>query len=241
MKKILFAICMLCTYTAISQNNQSVIDSSAINILDKMGSYIGTLDACTFTLERSLDHEGYYGLEKHFYTDEVTMVGPNKMVVKTRGTQYNKDFMYNGEKFVYYSVDENNYCVLDAPDNIIDMIDSFHKTFGIRFPAADVFYPSLTDDMIENFDNIIYMGNDYINGVLCFHILASNDDLNVQLWIENDEDPLPAKMVIIHKDGNHNQYEATFTAWDINPEIDAEVFDFYPPEDSKLINIMAQK
>ena len=240
MKKIVLALCFLCGISSFAQNNQSVIDSAAINIIDNMGAYIGSIDACTLTLERSTDYDGYYGLEKHFYTDNISMIGPNKMLVQTRGTQHNKDYYYNGTKFVYYSVDENNYSVLDAPDNIIKLIDGFHKKFDIRFPAADIFYPSLTDDMIENFSNIIYMGNDYIDNVLCYHVLASNNKLNVQLWIENDKDPLPKKMVIIHKDGNHNQYEVTFKDWVINPEIDDTIFNFYPPENSRNIDIMAK-
>ncbi|WP_417444398.1 DUF2092 domain-containing protein [Joostella sp.] len=240
MKKYLLALCTLCICIGYSQDKESVIDSVAINILDKMGAYIGTLDACSFTLERSLDHEGTYGLEKNFYTDDVTMVGPDKMLVQTRGTLHNKDFYYNGKKFVYYSLDENNYSVLDAPDNIIKVIDGFNKKFGIRFPAADLFYPSLTDDMIENFSDIVYLGNDIIDDKECYHIIASNDKMNVQLWIENDESTLPIRMVIIHKEKEHNQYQVTFKTWKINPEVDSAIFNFSPPEDSRNIDIMAQ-
>ncbi|MCM5663725.1 DUF2092 domain-containing protein [Galbibacter mesophilus] len=240
MKKCLLALFLPFLFLGYGQEI-SVVDSAAVKKLDEMGEYMGTLQSCKFTLERSIDEMDLYGLQKHFYTDEISMVGPDKMMVKSRGTHHDKDYYYNGSRFVYYSASENNFCVLPAPDNIIKMIDSLHENFGIRFPAADVFYPSVTDDLLAEFPVILYLGEDMIDGKECSQILASNNKMNVQLWIENKEEPLPIKLVIIHKDGNQDHYEATFTNWQVNTKIADSVFNFLPPEDARLINIMAKK
>ncbi|QLE00323.1 DUF2092 domain-containing protein [Galbibacter sp. BG1] len=239
MKKYLVVLSFLSFQLGFSQEI-AVVDSAAIDKLDKMGAYIGTLNSCKFFLERSVDENDLYGLQKHYYTDEIAMFGPDKMMVKSRGTLHNKDYYYNGKNFVYYSAGENNYVILPAPDNIISMIDSIHTHFGVRFPAADVFYPSLTDDLIADFPVILYLGEDKIAGKECSQILASNDKMNVQLWIENKEKPLPIKLVIIHKDKQQNQYEATFTKWEINPKVDNAMFDFVPPENARKISIMSK-
>ncbi|MDG3583921.1 DUF2092 domain-containing protein [Galbibacter pacificus] len=238
MKNYFLSLCCLSVFYMFGQNSK-VIDSAAIHILDKMGESIGKIHSCNFQISRALDNDGMFGMEKHFYFDDITMVGPDKMLVKTRSADRNRNYYYNGSKFIYYSLDENNYCVVDAPNTIIKMIDSLHKKFSIRFPAADVFYPSLTDDLLEEFPTIVYNGTETIDDVECQEILASNNKMNFQLWITNDEKALPKKIVIIHKDGDRQQYEATFKNWKINTDVEDTIFNFYPPEGSKNISIMA--
>ena len=224
-----------------SQDKNS-IDTTAVRILDRMTELIGGMESLSFTADISQDVEGNkLGLVKEFSKTEVYMVGPDKMHVQSNGTSGHRGYWYNGETLVYYSFNENNYSVVDAPSDIISMVDSIHQTFDIEFPAADIFYPGLVNTILENFENIDYLGEKMINGVNCFHILATSDTTNLQFWITNDAFFLPERFVITHLDDRHKQYEVNFTNWEINPILPEEMFSFEPPPKAKNIAIMATK
>ena len=118
------------------------------------------------------------------------------------------------------------------------MIDEMHQSYDFQFPAADFFYPSFTDDMIEAFDAINYLGTNTIEGEECYHIMATNNDLNVHFWVSNKTYLLPKKFVIIYKNKSNLQYESTFSNWTLNPNIPDSVFNFLAPPNAKLISIL---
>jgi hypothetical protein len=118
------------------------------------------------------------------------------------------------------------------------MIETMHENFDFVFPAADFFYPSLTDDMIEQFDSITFLGKKEVHGEECYHILAFNDKLNVQMWISNKSFLLPKHFIVTYKEKSNIQYESTFSNWSINPTVPDSAFSFLAPPKARLINIM---
>ena len=124
-------------------------------------------------------------IEKHYSKCSISFSGSNKLMAKIEGTEGNKGFWYDGEYLSFYNFDENNYVTLEAPDNTLEMIDEMHINYDFQFPAADFFYPNFTDDMMEQFDSIQFLGKKLIGDEECYHIMATNSDVNVQLWISN--------------------------------------------------------
>ena len=238
MKKIILALlCSLLIVGMVAQETRK--DTVAVMILQKMSDVIGDLNSVSFKLNTSVDVVKHgYGVETQFGHSEVYMVGPDKMLIHSKGEKGHRGFWYNGETFTYYSFDENNYAIVNALPTIIETIDTIHKTYGIRFPAADFFYPTFTEDVLDFFDNVMYLGEKVLNGETYFHVLASNEKFNAQFWISNDAFNLPKKFIIRYKD--NMQYEATFSNWQLNPEIPISVFEFMPPPKATQISIMAQ-
>lgn len=236
-KKCITIAAMYCCVQVSAQ-----IDSTAIMVLDRMSDVIGDLSSCSFTLETASDKAEPNGSEKKFYTYNTYMNGPDELYVEAVGEQQHKGYWYNGSHLVYYSFNENNYSVVDAPDNTLDMIEEVNQKYELDFPAADFFYPTFTDDLIEHFSKISYLGKTEINGKECFHILADNTDLNVQIWVSNDAFSLPEKFNITYKKKPYSpQYLATFSNWKINPELPELIFDFIPPSDAKEIAMIPAK
>jgi hypothetical protein len=117
-------------------------------------------------------------------------------------------------------------------------IDTVNKTYGIDFPAADFFYPTFTDDMIDNFDDLVYAGIMETEGKSCHHIIAKNPSMGVQIWISNDEWPMPVKFVIVYYDEQPNmQYQGTFSHWKLNPDLPSSMFEFTPPLDANELKL----
>ena len=238
MKNISFCLLFLLSLTGFSQTAKN-IDPIAISLIDKMGAVIGGLEACSFDVVSSHDIKNMDGLwERSFDSHEVFFRGPDMMAIHSRGNNGNEGYWYNGKQITWYSFDENNYVTIPAPETIIKTIDSVNVVFGMRFPAADLFYPSLGDDLLEEFDTIAYSGIKTVQGVDCSHSIAENSTMNFQLWIENGAFYLPRKYLIYKKGNDPELSESTFENWDTNPSLPDEIFIFTPPENSDLISIM---
>lgn len=239
MKKLLtlfslFAVCF-------SQAQTKSIDSTAVYILDKMADIIGSLESVKFDINTAtdkLDDDG--NLSTYYAMSHIAMTGPDKFTSTTTGDSGNFGYWYDGEYVSYYSLSENNYVTLEAPDTILTMIDSMHTAFDFKFPAADFFYPSFTDDLIEDFNTISYEGQRSIDGEKCFYITATNDEKHIQLWITSNTTMLPKRLIIVYKKEGNLQFETNFNNWELNPNIPETIYNFTPPPHASLISIMAK-
>lgn len=239
MKKSLFLLSiLLSSYLGHSQTDKT-IDSTAIFVLDKMSDVIGNLTSVTFDLNSSVDKIDHSNtMIKHYSKSTITFSGPDKLLTRTEGSKGKSGFWYDGEYMTYYNYDENNYTTLEAPETTLGMIDQMHENYDFRFPAADFFYPNFTDDMMEYFDTIKFLGKKTIDDEECYHIMAINDTMNVQLWISNKTYLLPKHFVIVYKKESNRQYESTFSNWTLNPNVPDAVFNFLAPPTASLISIL---
>jgi len=241
MRRVLFIFLLLGSMDAGAQGTGGD-DPVAVQILDHMSTVIGQLNSCGYTLEVSRDvDDPSLGLVKHFGVNKVFMMGPDKMLVDVRGDKGHRGYWYDGKNVTYYSYDENNYATVQAPGTTLETIDTMHRDYDIDFPASDFFYPKFTDDLIDNSDRIVFLGNTSVEGKECFHIFVMGKGMNIQLWIADDALNLPVKLSIAYTDQRYApQYEATFSDWQINPELPAAIFDFVPPRSAVPIKLVSK-
>lgn len=245
MKKILFAFpaaLILLGSVQINAQAEKDIDEVAVSLLDKMSDVIGDLESCTFKLVKDEDFINNDGMVERRRTRTTSYFkGPDRFTIRTVGNKGNKGYWYNGQTLTYYSFDENNFVVLPTPNTSIATIDSLHVTFGMRFPAADLFYPSFTDDVIEAFDRVKFAGMKQIDGNDYFHVVAENKQLIFQLWIGNDGFYLPQMFAYTIKGDQPRTVSASFEVWELGVELPDPMFEFTPPDGARLISIMAKE
>ncbi|MBU2949416.1 DUF2092 domain-containing protein [Tamlana agarivorans] len=239
MKNHLFTLALFLSTTIGFAQESKDIDSTAIFILDKMSAVIGDLESVNFHLSSSNDKtDADLNIIKDYHESNITFSGPDKLHIRLNGTDDDIGFWYDGTNMTYFNYNENNYVTLEAPKTTMSMIDEMHASYNFQFPAADFFYPAFTDDLIEGFDSIKFLGKKTIDKETCYHIMANNKKLNVQIWISSQNDVLPKHFVIIYKDKSNMQYEATFNNWSLNPNIPDAKFNFLAPPNSRLISIL---
>lgn len=232
----------LSVFTLSGYAQQAKSDSAAVVLMDRMSDFIGELQSCSYTLnvEEDMMSEDNIMVKK-FSEDAVYMVGPDKMLVSKNASKGHQSYLYNGTQLAYYSHNENNYGIIDTPDNIIETIEKVNADYDLEFPAADFFYPEFTDDLIASSTEIKYIGKSMVNGKECFHIMAIGTDFDFQFWISNDAFNLPMKFVYVYKNKKGvPQYEGTFSDWKINPVFPDAMFNFLPPAGAKQITIVAK-
>lgn len=238
MKNILSIIAILITINAAGQASKA--DTVAIMILDQMSFVIGELQSASFQTKIQQDViDREVGLITHHKESRVIFDGPDKMLIRSKGENGQRGFWYNGKTLFFYSYDENNFVKFNALPTTLETIDSIHNAYDIDFPAADFFYPTFTDDLIENSDEIIYNGRKIMDDKEFFHIVALGKKLTIQLWISTGAFYLPGKILIIdHTENNGLHYEATLSNWELNQEYPNSIFEFLPPPGAHEINIL---
>ncbi len=233
-KTILFTLISAVLFISCNSSENGEYDSRAVEILDKLTTVIKESTSLSYTVDGYSINED--GIEKLKYSD-VYIRGTNKMFIENNGTDGDKNLWYNGEKFAYFLYDKDEYDIIDAPDNTQKLIDSIHSKFGIIFPAADFLNPYLTDDLLDNYDQLLYFGEEKVNDINCISLEATNDKHILQIWIEKETN-LPYKMMIQSIINENKYYEAVYRNWMLNPKLPDIMFEFLPPEGSKRKRIV---
>lgn len=215
------------------------LDTAAILIMDRMADMIGSLHSCSYDLHVSQDvQDPDHGVITRFTDHQVFMTGPDRMHVSSIGERAHRGYWYNGWQVAYYNFTENNYGFVEAPENIIAMIDEIHHDYEIDFPAADFFYPTFTDDLIAQSTRIDYVGTVQRDGKECFRIVARGKAQTVQLWIANDATFLPVHFIITDHATGNTQYEGAFANWVMNPDIPDQLYEFMPPPGAARVTMV---
>lgn len=220
----------------------STLDARAVVLLDRMSEVIGDLNSCSFQLNTGVDvPDPTKGLLKQYSIHDVYIVGPDKMHVHTKGPKEESGYWYNTDLLMYYSFTANSYGFIETPDNIIETMDMVNADYGVDFPAADFFYPSFTDDLLEYSESIYYLGLVHYGGKDYHHIVAKGTDKHIQIWLHNDTFALPARYVIHEKkNGETLQFEGVFSNWKLNPDLPEAIFDFVAPENARRLNFVSK-
>jgi hypothetical protein len=216
------------------------IDTVAVAILDKMSAMIGELSSCSVSIRSNYDVSSKeLGLIKHSDDQQLFIHGPNQLLLKSEGDQGSRDFYFDGQTLTYYSMDKNQYGQIEAPVNVVEMIDTVNKLYGIEFPAADFFYPTFVDDILADSRTLVYLGLTKVDNKECYHIAGTTPDKTFQFWIADDAFTLPIKMVIVYTNKDmHPQYEATLSDWQINPSLPEALFTFTVPHRARKVKLM---
>ena len=233
-KNILLSIPMLLLLAVIiscSQSGSGEYDSRAIQKLDDLVETIGNLESCSFTLDvRKTQADSSKAMDTMYVEHDIYLRGPNKMYIYSKHADHNMAYWYDGDSLSYFSFTKSKYKSYKAADNILATIDAIHENYGIEFPAADFFYPTLTDDIIANYDHVLYLGEVEHEDETYVHIEASNEQEILSLWISSATH-LPGQMRI--ENGTKGYYEGRFSNWRLDPELNDEMFLFTPPPGSE--------
>ncbi|MBV6480181.1 MAG: hypothetical protein HGGPFJEG_03033 [Ignavibacteria bacterium] len=215
-------------------------DSIAIAILDSMTDGISRLETCNFKIYTEYDIQSdKYGLITHSEIGDVYLKGPDKLFINKKGDKGHKEFFYDGNTFLVYSFDKNQYASTELKLNLIELIDSISRQFNVEFPGADVLYPDFTDNILENSQNLVYLGLTLINDIECYHIVGVQEEFTFQLWITADGNYLPVKISLdyINKP-NNPRYRAVYLDWKSDIPLEDSMFVFKVPAGATKIKIV---
>jgi hypothetical protein len=232
---LLFTLAVMLFPSCESEKQKGTYDSTAVEWLDKMSETIGNLQSCSFTIEATSNTIQDVSDQVRYRKSQVYLKAPDHMFSYIESSSGRKGFWYNGKTLALFRYDDKTYDTLQVSGNIIQMIDKANKKYGIEFPAADVFYPSFTDDLIEAYDTIVMLADEGLSNETS--ILALNDDEYVILSL-NRENNLPTQLELVNRTDSSIYYKGVFTHWQINPTLDEKLFSFAIPDGALHQNLL---
>src|SRR5262249_24961103 len=133
---------------------------------------------------------------------------------------------------VIYVVEQKKYASLAVPGGIDEALDAVQQRTGLDFPLADLFSSDPGDSLLTGVTSGGQVGMATIDGVTCRHFFftQASDDLEWELWLEDNERALPRRVVVTYRSlpGRPN-FIAELAHWDFSSAPPDSEFTFTPP------------
>lgn len=217
----------------------AIVEPEARAALQRMGDYLGTLTAFGLKSEASLDLVTFDG--QRLAVDGVAnykVRRPNGFVIEVATSAKQRTFYYDGKTFTIFAPNLGYYATTQAPATIRETLDVLYDKFGISLPLEDLFRWS--DPTLHRADTLksgFRVGPATIDGVATDQYAFREGDIDWQVWIQHEGQPLPRKLVIIDRtDPSYPAYTAVLT-WDVSPTLTDDDFTFRPSHDAKRIRL----
>ena len=207
-------------------------------ILNRMTVFMDTLQQFTFHAENTEDRLLSSGQKIQFaWAVDVAIRRPNRFRASVKGDEKDQQLFYNGRTITLWKPHLAYYGILVAPPSIEEALDFASESFGLHAPLVDFIRHDSFDPLPPFIYSAVYMGQHLVHGISCHHLAFRQDDLDWQVWI--DDNNTPRKFLINFKDEEGSpQFTAYLNEWNFSPSLSDDIFSFNPPEDTKEIEFM---
>ena len=213
------------------------MDPEADKILRSMSTFLGGLSA--FSAKADIDNEiiDLDGQKLQFSSSaEIVLERPGNLNVNRQGAIADVEFIFDSKLLTIYGRNLNVYFQMYSPGTTDTAIETLHHEIGLDAPGADLFLTDPYTALSEGVVSSAYLGTAYINGVECHYLTFREAQVDWQLWINAEGDPLPMKYIITTKWlTGAPQYAVRFRDWNTAPKIKPGQFVFKAPEGAKKL------
>jgi hypothetical protein len=214
-----------------------VVEPEAVQALQRMGAYLSTLTSFEVTTQTSLDL---------VLTDDqrVTLDGgarykvrrPDAFVIDVTSDAKSREYIYDGKQFTIYAPALGLYATASAPPTIGATLDAIWQRFGISLPLQDLFrWSDPNNRRAESLQSALAVGPATLDGVRADHYLFREGDIDWQIWIQQGDQPLPLKLVIVDRSDPADPAYVARLKWNVSPTLTADDFAFRPDANAKRI------
>ena len=168
---------------------------------------------------------------------------PNKVRVEVKDRDGNeKSFYFDGNTITFYDKYQNVYAQVNKIGDIDQAFDYYMDELDMPLPLAELFSKDHPFNLKKDIKSSTYLGSSTINGVSCDDIAYRTEDIDLQVWIAQQKNPLPQRFVITYNSSpGKPQYRAQFKNWDLSPNVPDSLFEFKPPEGAEKIKFIPIK
>ena len=132
----------------------------------------------------------------------------------------------------------STYAEVSGPRDIDGMVAKLEKDYGLTLPLAELAESNPGAVLNRGVDLAHYVGVHNVEGTYCHHLVLQRPDLDLQLFVEVGEKPLPRKLVFEYPTRRGSpQYTAVITEWSFEPPA-AGLFEPALPEDVARVDFL---
>lgn len=210
----------------------SAIDSEAVQILQKMTSYVRELETFSVhtqtTLEDVLDSGQRVDMD---VAAKVTVSRPDRVRAQRIGGAFNQIFYYDGKTLTLFNPGDGVYATQLVPDTIEGMLDFAREELGLTIPIADLVYRNAHAILMQGVESAIVLDPVTIGDMTCDHLAFGRPDVDFQVWVARGDRPLPCKYAVTDVTTPELLTTVTVTSdWNLAPGVTKAEFEFMPPD-----------
>ncbi len=219
-----------------------VVDPASVQALKDMGAFLQSLKrfhvATAVTGERVLvDGQKL----QHSATAKIDVVRPNKVRALMRSAHSEREIVYDGTTFTFFSRPQKYYSTVEVVETIGGLIGKLEERFGVEFPLSDLFLFGTPAAPLDKIESAMNAGQDFIGNELCDHYAFRQGKVDWQIWIAAGGKPLPRKVVITNRADEARPQSVSLIDWNLKPTFKDATFRFTPPKGATRIEIIPRK
>jgi hypothetical protein len=222
---------------------ESPIEARALEILIAFAEFTSKIDHLSLVAETGFDVMQDSGQKIEF--------GARRQISIRRPDRFRVDFenrdgtrggvVFDGTRLTVFSPDENVYATAQPPKKkqIDEALDYIIEDLDVPVPLGDLFYAGFPGVIRDEIQAAHYVGESVVAQVPCHHIAARSEEVDFQIWIAREGDPLPRRLVITYRHARGEpQFWAQFLEWNLAAETPDALFAFDPPPGARQIRFM---
>jgi len=219
-----------------------MVEPDAVDALKAMSTFLMSLKTIEVTSQGSLDV--VTGENQRIQMDGVTNYKVRRpgFVIDYVSDIKSRRFIYDGKTFTVYSPQLGFYSTVPAPPTNREVLDTIYQKFGIAIPLEDLFRWADPDGVRQQaLKSAYFVGTATLDGVPTNHYAFREEDVDWEIWIQQGDQPLPRKLVIVDRTDATNPTFISRLSWKLNPAFTDSDFAFVPAKDDKRIRMATYK
>jgi hypothetical protein len=229
--------------TARSQSAQeTAIGPDAAEALAKMGKTL-SVKQFSFQSRTFRSYAGPNGELLHIaHKTKIIYSRADRLSVSVTGDDGSVEVLYDGKTLVLYAVEAKQYVSLPVTGGIDKALDLLEERTGTDFPLADLLSDNPAEAVASGITSGGKVGTSTIDDVRCNHFFFEQaaDDLELELWLEDNEQALPRRLVVTYRSlPGRPIFIAELSGWDFSIQPPDSDFVFRPPAGVTQVELKA--
>jgi hypothetical protein len=224
-----------------ADSSPPAVDARAM--LNKTADFLSKADQFSVTIRAEYDVVQTSGQKIEFgEIRKISLRRPDRFRSDFERSDGEKGLMvFDGKTITVFNDKQKVYAVASRPGDLDGAVIYLLKDLGMRLPLAMMYLSRLPAEIDNRVRSVKTVEQSTIMDPPCVHLAVQADDVDFQIWIPAQGDPLPRRIVITYKQAYEQpQFEADFSEWSLSPSFPNALFTFSPPEGAQQIPFLAQ-
>jgi hypothetical protein len=177
------------------------IDPDADRILRQMSDHLTGVQAISFATEVSTDIILQNGQMVQFVAAGSGVFNRERgFHFRRQGTDAEMELTFDGKNLTLFSGALNGYHSIQIEGGNDAALDEVRSAFGIEaVGGADLLYANPYEGLLYEVESGDYLGETWVGDVRAHHLAYRAKEIDWQLWVRAEGDPIPLRYVITSK------------------------------------------
>ncbi len=223
-----------------ASDDDRVVEPEAAALLKAAWDWLGAQESYAFHAD--VEYDEVYGEETRVRVGgrvDALVRRPDRFKVFFDGDRGQKSYFYDGKSFTLADLRSKTWAAAPVSGPNDAAVDAIVEGLGIPLPLSDFLVTGAAYGADE-LRAAYVVGQSRVGGKRCHQVLVLLDDLDFQLWVEADGNPVIRKLVIVYREApGQPQFEANFTEWHPSTKLSDYVFTFLPDDSFRKVALAA--